>query len=66
MGIHQLADVRFHLHVEILPVGRAPSKLKYAASSESIWGMWTNDSDPAEKAWELRAAIEKGKSDGEG
>lgn len=63
LGIHQLEDARFHLHVEILPVGRAPGKLKYAASSESIWGMWTNDSDPAEKARELRVAIEKGKRD---
>ncbi len=52
MGIHQLADERFHLHV-----GRAPGKLKYAASSESIWGLWTNDSSPALKAQELREAI---------
>jgi UDPglucose--hexose-1-phosphate uridylyltransferase len=57
MGIHQLADERFHLHVEILPIGRAPGKLKYAASSESIWGLWTNDSSPASKAQELREAI---------
>ncbi len=59
MGIHQLADERFHMHVEILAIGRAPGKLKYAASSESIWGFWTNDARPAEKAQELRAAIEK-------
>lgn len=59
LGIHQLADERFHMHVEILAVGRAPGKLKYAASSESIWGMWTNDSRPAEKAQELREAIGK-------
>lgn len=62
LGIHQLADARFHLHIEILAIGRAPGKLKYAASSESLWGMWTNDSAPAEKARELRAAIEKVKS----
>ncbi len=62
LGIHQLADARFHLHVEILAVGRAPGKLKYAASSESIWGMWTNDSNPVEKVQELCAAIEKGKA----
>lgn len=61
MGIHQLADERFHMHVEILAVGRAPGKLKYAASSESLWGLWTNDSDPADKACELSAAIERGK-----
>jgi len=57
MGIHQLADERFHLHVEILAIGRAPGKLKYAASSESIWGLWTNDSSPALKAQELLEAI---------
>jgi UDPglucose--hexose-1-phosphate uridylyltransferase len=59
LGIHQLADDRFHLHVEIQAVGRAPGKLKYAASSESLWSQWTNDSRPAEKAQELRAAIVK-------
>lgn len=57
LGIHQLADERFHMHVEILAVGRAPGKLKYAASSEAIWGLWTNDSSPAQKAQELREAI---------
>jgi UDPglucose--hexose-1-phosphate uridylyltransferase len=57
LGIHQLADERFHMHVEILAVGRAPGKLKYAASSESIWGLWTNDSSPTQKAQELREAI---------
>jgi UDPglucose--hexose-1-phosphate uridylyltransferase len=63
LGIHQLADARFHLHVEILAIGRAPGKLKYAASSESLWGLWTNDSSPVQKAQELREAIERvGKS----
>ena len=57
LGLHQLADERFHLHVEILAIGRAPGKLKYAASSESIWGLWTNDSTPQQKAQELREAI---------
>jgi len=57
LGLHQLADERFHLHVEILAIGRAPGKLKYAAASESIWGQWTNDSAPARKAKELREAI---------
>ncbi len=59
LGLHQLADERFHLHVEILAIGRAPAKLKYAASSESIWGLWTNDSSPIQKAQELREAIAK-------
>ena len=57
LGIHQLADSRFHLHVEILAIGRAPGKLKYASSSESLWGLWTNDSSPMQKAKELRGAI---------
>jgi UDPglucose--hexose-1-phosphate uridylyltransferase len=61
LGLHQLTDERFHLHVEILAIGRAPGKLKYAASSESIWEMWTNDSSPAQKAQELREAIAKKK-----
>lgn len=59
LGIHQLADARFHLHVEILAIGRAPGKIKYAASSESLWGLWTNDSAPVQKASELRDAISR-------
>ena len=57
LGIHQLADARFHLHVEILAIGRAPGELEYAASSESLWGMWINDTSPVQKASELRDAI---------
>ena len=57
LGIHQLADLRFHLHVEILAIVRTPGNLKYAASSESLWGLWTNDSSPMQKAKELRVAI---------
>jgi UDPglucose--hexose-1-phosphate uridylyltransferase len=57
LGLHQLGDERFHFHIEILPIGRAPGKLKYSASSESIWGLWTNDSSPIEKAQELRESI---------
>jgi UDPglucose--hexose-1-phosphate uridylyltransferase len=59
LGLHQHADERFHFHVEILAIGRAPGKLKYAASSEAIWGLWTNDSSPKQKAQELRDAIQK-------
>ncbi len=60
LGIHQLADERFHLHVEIQAIARAPGKLKYAASSEALWGLWSNDSRPAQKAQELREAIARG------
>ena len=59
LGLHQLADERFHLHVEIQAIKRAPGKLKYAASSEALWGLWSNDSSPAQKAQELREAIAK-------
>jgi UDPglucose--hexose-1-phosphate uridylyltransferase len=54
LAVHQLADERFHLHIELLPVGRAPGKLKLAASSEMAWGFWLNDSFPEDKARELR------------
>jgi UDPglucose--hexose-1-phosphate uridylyltransferase len=57
LGLHQIADERFHFHVEIVAVGRATGKLKYAASSETLWGLWTNDSSPLQKAQELRQAI---------
>ena len=55
--VHQLADPDFHLHLELLPVGRSPGKLKYAASVESGFGLWLNDSLPEVKAFELRQAI---------
>ena len=58
LALHQLGDPRFHVHFELLPVGRAPGKLKFAASSESAWGFWINDSLPEAKAAELRAALE--------
>jgi UDPglucose--hexose-1-phosphate uridylyltransferase len=57
LAVHQHADPRYHLHLEILPVGRAPGKLKFAASSEMAWGFWVNDSFPEEKAAELRKVI---------
>jgi UDPglucose--hexose-1-phosphate uridylyltransferase len=55
--VHQLADSDFHLHLELLPVGRSPGKLKYAASVESGFGLWLNDALPEVKAAELRSAI---------
>jgi UDPglucose--hexose-1-phosphate uridylyltransferase len=55
LAVHQLEDERFHLHVELLPVGRAPGKLKLAASSEMAWGLWLNDALPETTAAELRS-----------
>ncbi len=63
LGIHQLADEQYHAHLEIQAIGRAPGKLKYAASSESLWGLWTNDSLPSQKAQELKEAIAMSESD---
>jgi UDPglucose--hexose-1-phosphate uridylyltransferase len=55
--LHQHADERFHFHIELLPVGRAPGKLKFAASGELGFGLWVNDSNPEMKAAELRAHL---------
>ncbi|MGH2516389.1 MAG: galactose-1-phosphate uridylyltransferase [Ktedonobacterales bacterium] len=57
LAVHQHADPRFHVHIELLPVGRAPGKLKLAASSEMAWGFWMNDALPEHTAAELRALI---------
>ncbi len=57
LGIHQLADERFHLHIELLPARRAPNKLKFPASAETAFGLWSNESLPEQKAAELRAAL---------
>jgi UDPglucose--hexose-1-phosphate uridylyltransferase len=55
--VHQLSDPDFHLHLELLPVGRSAGKLKYAASVESGFGLWLNDSLPEQTAAELRQAL---------
>jgi UDPglucose--hexose-1-phosphate uridylyltransferase len=65
LALHQLADPRYHFHIELLPVGRAPGKLKLVASAEAAWGFWLNDSLPEVKAAELRAAITEDAHDGE-
>lgn len=55
LAVHQLVDERFHLHIELLPVGAVPGKLKLAASSEMAWGFWLNDALPEATAAQLRA-----------
>ncbi len=57
LGMHQLADDRFHFHVELLPARRAPNKLKFPASAETAFGLWSNESLPEEKAAELRTVL---------
>jgi UDPglucose--hexose-1-phosphate uridylyltransferase len=57
LGLHQLAREQFHLHLELLPTRRAPGKLKFPASAETAFGLWSNESLPEERAAELRAAL---------
>ncbi len=59
LALHQLGDPRFHLHLELLPVGGIPGKLKLAASSEIAWGLWLNDALPEHAAAQLRTAMEQ-------
>jgi UDPglucose--hexose-1-phosphate uridylyltransferase len=60
MAVHQ-APVGDHphypLHVEFHPPLRAPGLLKYLAGPEVGGGSITNESDPDQKAAELRAAL---------
>lgn len=63
LAAHQLADERFHLHIELLPVGRAPGKLKLAASSETAWGFWLNDALPEVAAARLHALYQEQEKD---
>jgi UDPglucose--hexose-1-phosphate uridylyltransferase len=44
-----------HLHIEFYPAYRMPGRLKYLAGSEIGAGVFTADTDPDEKAAELRA-----------
>ena len=61
LGVHQ-APVGDHphypFHIELHPPLRAPGLLKYLAGPEVGGGSMTNESDPDEKAQELRAALE--------
>jgi UDPglucose--hexose-1-phosphate uridylyltransferase len=60
LAVHQ-APVGDHpqypFHVELHPPLRAPGLLKYLAGPEVGGGSMTNESDPDEKAKELRDAI---------
>lgn len=57
LALHQLADERFHFHLELLPVGRTPGKLKQPAGIELAFGVWLNDSVPEQAAERLRSAL---------
>jgi UDPglucose--hexose-1-phosphate uridylyltransferase len=49
-------DAPYHLRVEMLPVQRSATKLKYLASIETAYGTFLADTRPEEKAAELRKA----------
>jgi UDPglucose--hexose-1-phosphate uridylyltransferase len=60
MAVHQApTDGRdhpeAHVHFEFYPAYRMPGRLKYLAGSELAAGVFTADTDPNEKAAELRA-----------
>ena len=60
MAFHQApsdgaAHPEAHVHIEIYPYLRMPSRLKYLAGSETGAGAFTADTLPEEKAAELRA-----------
>ena len=48
----------YHFHIEFYPPMRTATKLKYLADSESVAGMFINDTLAEEKAAELRGHIE--------
>jgi UDPglucose--hexose-1-phosphate uridylyltransferase len=60
LAVHQAPvgdHPQFPFHVELHPPLRAPGLLKYLAGPEVGGGSMTNESDPDEKAAELRAAL---------
>jgi UDPglucose--hexose-1-phosphate uridylyltransferase len=59
LAVHQapVGDALYPFHLELHPPLRAPGLLKYLAGPEVGGGSITNESDPDEKAEELRAAL---------
>jgi UDPglucose--hexose-1-phosphate uridylyltransferase len=50
------ARAEFALHLQLMPVRRAPGKLKYLAGTESGMGVWIGDVPPETAAARLREA----------
>ena len=48
------ARAEFALHLQVLPVGRAPGEVKFLAGTESAAGVWSNDLLPEAAAAKLR------------
>jgi UDPglucose--hexose-1-phosphate uridylyltransferase len=52
------ARAEFALHLQVLPVGRAPGEVKFLAGTESAAGVWSNDLLPEAAAARLREAAQ--------
>ncbi|MGE5288915.1 MAG: galactose-1-phosphate uridylyltransferase [Micromonosporaceae bacterium] len=50
------ARAEFALHLQVIPVGRAPGEVKFLAGTESAAGVWSNDMLPEMAARMLRQA----------
>jgi UDPglucose--hexose-1-phosphate uridylyltransferase len=50
------ARAEFALHLQVIPVGRAPGEVKFLAGTESAAGVWSNDLLPEDAARRLRHA----------
>ena len=50
------ARAEFALHLQVIPVGRAPGEVKFLAGTESAAGVWSNDVLPEVAARRLREA----------
>ena len=50
------ARAEFALHLQVIPVGRAPGEVKFLAGTESAAGVWSNDLLPEAAARRLRQA----------
>ena len=48
------ARAEFALHLQVIPVGRAPGEVKFLAGTESAAGVWSNDTLPEVAASALR------------
>ena len=48
------AAADWHLHVELLPPHRTPTRLKVRASTETVLGLFINDTLPEDTARALR------------
>jgi len=52
----RVARAEFALHLQVIPVGRAPGEVKFLAGTESAAGVWSNDLLPEAAARRLRQA----------